>query len=171
MQTALAAEPNIRVMTGATCTGLFDDNWLAVVEGNRLHKIRARQVILATGSIEQPLVFRNNDLPGVMNGSAAQRLIRQYGVRPGKRAVIATANADGYAAALDLIGAGVEVAAILDLRQTAPKSHLANAVRDHRVTILEGHTALEAIPEKHNRHVRGVAAAKIVGEGQDGKPS
>jgi sarcosine oxidase subunit alpha len=75
LKRAVVGESNITVMTDATCSGLFDDNWLAVIQGNRLYKIRAKQVVLATGSIEQPLVFRNNDLPGVMQASAAQRLI------------------------------------------------------------------------------------------------
>ncbi len=51
------------------------------------------QIVLATGSFEQPLVFRNNDLPGIMFAAAAQRLMRLYGVRPGQRAVVVTANA------------------------------------------------------------------------------
>ena len=52
-------------------------------------------MVIAAGSTEQPLVFRNNDLPGVMMGSAAQRLIRLYGVKPGARAMVATAKGDG----------------------------------------------------------------------------
>ena len=67
----------------------FADNWFAVIRGNRLYKLRAKAIVVATGAIEQPAVFRNNDLPGVMLGSAAQRLIRLYGVRPGSRAVVA----------------------------------------------------------------------------------
>ena len=65
---------------------------------------------------EQPIVFRNNDLPGIMYGSAAQRLIKLYGVRPGKRAVVLTANDDGYGVALDLNDANVDIAGIVDLR-------------------------------------------------------
>ena len=166
LQAAVSAESNVTVLTDATCAGLFDDNWLAVVTGNRLLKVRARQVVLATGSIEQPLVFRNNDLPGIMQASAALRLIRQFAVRPGQRAVIATANADGYAAALDLIRAGSEVAAVIDLRATVPREPLSDAVRDHAVHVLEGFTAYEAIPERGNRHIRGVVAAKIDGRGK-----
>ena len=93
----------------ATCNGFFADNWLAVIRGNRLYKLRAKAVVVATGSLEQPAVFRNNDLPGIMMGSAAQRLIHFYGVRPGKRAVILTANDDGYAQAIDLLKIGSEV--------------------------------------------------------------
>ena len=80
-----------QVLTGASCEGLFADNWLAIVRDRRLYKLRADRVVLATGAFEQPAVFRNNDLPGIMFGSAAQRLIRLYGVRPGR----AGSGADG----------------------------------------------------------------------------
>ena len=72
----LPQPPQITVMTGASCEGLFADNWLAIVRDRRLYKLRADRVVLATGALEQPAVFRNNDLPGIMLGSAAQRLIR-----------------------------------------------------------------------------------------------
>ena len=88
------------------CEGLFADGWLAIVRERRLYKLRADRVVLATGALEQPAVFRNNDLPGIMLGSAAQRLIRLYGVRPGRRAVVLTANDFGYGVALDLADAG-----------------------------------------------------------------
>ena len=104
------------MLSEAICTGLFADNWLPVIKGNRLYKLRAKSVVVATGSIEQPSVFRNNDLPGVMFASAAQRLIRLYGVKPGNRAVVLAANDDGYGAALDMLDAGVAVAAMVDLR-------------------------------------------------------
>ena len=78
-------------------------------------------MVLATGALEQPVVFRNNDLPGVMYGSAAQRLIRLYGVRPGSRAVVLTANDYGYGVVLDLLDAGVTVAAVIDLRLQQPR--------------------------------------------------
>ena len=112
----LRAMPRLSVLTSATCTGLFADNWLAVIHGNRLTKLRAKAVVLATGCVEQPMVFRNNDLPGVMLASAVQRLMRLWGVAPGRQAVVATANVQGYAAALDLLDAGVALQAVLDLR-------------------------------------------------------
>src|SRR5882724_10649076 len=85
---AVAARANIRVVPGAVCTGQFADGWFAAIRGNRLYKLRAKASVIATGALEQPAVFRNNDLPGVMLGTAAQRLIRQYGVRPGREAVV-----------------------------------------------------------------------------------
>jgi sarcosine oxidase subunit alpha len=165
LKSELDGAGNVEIMTSAICNGWFTENWLPIIQGNRLHKIRAKHVVLATGSIEQPAVFRNNDLPGIMQASAAQRLMRQYGVRPGKRAVIATANADGYATALDLVDAGCEVAAVLDLRDTPSNGAIVDAVRDHGIDVRAGHTAFEALATSGNKHVRGVSAAKITGPG------
>ena len=163
---AVEAEPNIQVLTGAICQAWFTDNWLPCIQGNRLHKLRAREVVVATGSIEQPMVFRNNDMPGVMLGSAAQRLIRLYGVRPGRRAVVVTANGDGYGVALDLVEAGVEVAAVVDLRPDLPVCERIEAVRGHGVDVIPGHTVWEGVPGPDKRHVAGVRVARITGEGE-----
>ena len=160
------AEPNIEVLAGAVCQGHFDENWLAVIRGNRLFKLRAARVIVATGSIEQPMVFRNNDLPGVMVGSAAQRLIRHYAVRPGQRAVVATANEDGYGVALDLHDSGVEIAAIADLRTPPEDGPLRNAARDSGFSIHDGHTVFEAVG---GGHVRAARIAPVTGQGRCGK--
>lgn len=108
--------PNLRVMIGTVCNGWYEDNWLPLIKGDRLYRTRAREVILATGAIGQPAIFRNNDLPGIMLGSAAQRLIRHYGVRPGQKAVVLTGGDEGYAVALDLVEAGVSVMLVTDPR-------------------------------------------------------
>ncbi|WP_192255926.1 2Fe-2S iron-sulfur cluster-binding protein [Mesorhizobium caraganae] len=110
------ALPNLLTMTGTLCNGWYEDNWLPLIQGDRLYRTRAREVILATGAIGQPAIFRNNDLPGIMLGSAVQRLIRHYGVRPGQKAVVLTGNDEGYAVALDLVEAGVSVMLVADPR-------------------------------------------------------
>jgi len=163
----IEALPNVEVMTNAVCTGAFTDNWLPVLQGNRLYKIRAEQVVLATGSFEQPMVFRNNDLPGVMLSSAAQRLMRLYGVAPGKRGVIATANDYGYELALDLLEAGVDVSAVVDLRKAPPSSFLADKVIAAGVRLERGKTIFEAIGKGH---VEAVRLAPIEGQGDMGNP-
>lgn len=160
---------NITVMTRAICSGWFADNWLPVIQGNRLHKLRARSVVIATGSIEQPAVFRNNDLPGIMMGSAAQRLIHLYGVKPGRRAVILTANSDGYGQALDLLEAGVEVAAVVDLRHEPAQDALAKAVQRAGIAVHAGHAISEASYIDAGRHVSAVTLAPIVAEGELGQ--
>ena len=82
----------------------------------RLWRVRAKQVVLATGAIERPLVFADNDRPGIMMASAAATYARRYGALPGRRAVLLTNNDSAYRAALDLAEAGTTVAAIIDLR-------------------------------------------------------
>ncbi|MBC6440754.1 MAG: (2Fe-2S)-binding protein [Rhodospirillales bacterium] len=162
---AVEARENIRVLAGACCNGWFADHFLPVIQGNRMFKLRAKAVVVATGSYEQPLVFRNNDLPGVMYGSAAQRLVNRYGVKPGNRAVIATANPDGYATALDLIAAGVDVACIADLSDERPRHELADAVADHGIPVSLGTTVCEAIAKPHLNGVEGARVARITGQG------
>ena len=150
---AVAAAPGVRTMTGAVANALYADNWLAVIAGSRLYKLRATAVVVATGAMEQPAVFRNNDLPGVMMGTAAARLIRHYGVRPGRRAVVLSANDAGYGTALDLAEAGVEVAAVVDLSEAAEAGPLAAAARGVRVRRA---SAVEAVAG--GRHVTGIRA-------------
>ena len=158
--------PNVRVLAGAVCNGWFSDHLLPVIQGNRMYKLRAKSVVVASGGYEQPLVFRNNDLPGVMYASAAQRLIHRYGVKPGRRAVVATANLEGYAAALDLMEAGVEIACIAELGGERPAHELACAVADTGVPILAGATVCEAVARRGLRGVRAARVATIAGRGR-----
>lgn len=162
----LRAAKNITVMTEATCTGWFTDNFLPIVVANRMVKLRAGQVIVATGAVEQPAVFRNNDLPGIMLGSAAQRLIRIYGVKPGQRAVVACYGGTGYGVALDLLDAGVEVAAIVDLSATPTDNPRRQAAVDRGIEVLQGYGLREANARRDGAHLAGVVAAPITGNGE-----
>jgi sarcosine oxidase subunit alpha len=160
------AEANIRVLTSATCNGWFSDNWLPIIQGNRMYKLRATAMVVATGSYEQPMVFRNNDLPGVIMGSAAQRLIHQYGVQPGKRAVVVAANGDGYGVALDLLDAGVEVACVVDPRSDVPDCERHHAVIERGVPVIRETTVAEVMAAPGNKGVVGARIAKVTGEGE-----
>ena len=82
----------------------------------RLWRVRAKQVVLAGGAIERPLLFAGNDRPGVMLSSAVRTYVERFGVLPGQRVVIATATDDAYLTALALEAAGAEVVALLDSR-------------------------------------------------------
>ena len=118
-----------RILTRTTAAGYWDHNFLTLVErlaepgqvppqgvAQRLWRVRAGRVILATGAIERPLAFAHNDRPGVMLAQAARTYVRRFGVLPGRRAVIATNNDDGYRTAHALKDAGAEIVAILDAR-------------------------------------------------------
>ena len=122
LRQALGALENVEVITNGVVAGRYDDNWLSVVERQpgpvfeRLLKVRARTLVVAPGLIERPYVFEGNDEPGVLLSTAVRRLINLWAVRPGQRAVVFTANAEGHAAVEDLRRAGVEIVRVLDAR-------------------------------------------------------
>ena len=151
-------------MSNALCNAWFSDNWLPIIQGNRLYKTRAKECIVCAGSLEQQALFHNNDLPGVMMGSAAQRLIKLYGVKPGKRAVVLAGNNDGYGVALDLLDAGVEVAAVVEMREQLPKNTLVAAVQVRGVNIIKHSMVYQASANKH--HLAGVDIRSIAARGQ-----
>jgi sarcosine oxidase, subunit alpha len=115
---AVLAEPRIRVLLSSFASGYYADHWVSVIAPEAMVKVRARSVVIAQGAYEQPCVFRGNDLPGVMLASAAQRLLYRFSVAPARRIAVLTANAEGYAAALDAKSRGLDVATVLDLRAT-----------------------------------------------------
>jgi sarcosine oxidase subunit alpha len=98
--------------------------------------------------------------------SAAQRLMKLYAVKPGKRAVVLTGNDDGYLAALDLHQQGVEVAAVVDMRANPSDRALLLALEKLGIVCHLGTTVFEALHEKGMRHVSGVELRKITGQGQ-----
>ena len=126
----LGSRPNVRLLARTTAFGWYPDNMIGLAERvtdhlaspdpnlprERLWQMRAREVVIATGAHERPLVFPDNDRPGIMLAGAARTYLNRHGVKPGARVVIATACDSGYAAAMDLQAAGVAVAAIADLR-------------------------------------------------------
>jgi sarcosine oxidase subunit alpha len=149
----LAANPRVRVLSRTTAFGYFPHNSVGLVERltdhlaqppdggarERLWQVRAREVVLAAGAIEQPLVFAGNDRPGVMLAGAAQSYLRRYGVRAGARAALVTSTDAGYLAALDLHAAGVAIAAIADLRPSA-STLWAEAAKRAGIQVLAGAT-------------------------------
>ncbi|WP_374195503.1 sarcosine oxidase subunit alpha family protein [Streptomyces sp. ISL-87] len=127
----LDAAPDVRVLRRTTVFGYYDDNYVIAVERRTNHlgaqapahvsrervwRIRAQRVVLATGAHERSLAFADNDRPGVMLAGAARTYVNRYGVLPGHRALVFTTNDSAYATALDLAAAGVEVAAVVDAR-------------------------------------------------------
>src|SRR5271169_6916747 len=120
---ALRDALNVRLMTRTQAFGYYAQNFVALNERiaepdliadpdlprERLWQMRAREVVLATGAIERPLVFADNDRPGVMLADAARRYLHQYAVKVGERIVVVTAHDSAYRAAIDLTEAGVKV--------------------------------------------------------------
>ncbi|MFG3437766.1 2Fe-2S iron-sulfur cluster-binding protein [Nonomuraea sp. NPDC047897] len=154
----LAELPDVTVLPRTTVFGCYDDNYLIAVERRTNHlgaaapahvsrervwRIRARRVVLATGAHERPIAFAGNDLPGVMLAGSARAYAHRYGVLPGRRTVVFTAHDSAYAAALDLAEAGVDVAAIVDVRP-APGADWAERARERGIALLAGHVVTGA---------------------------
>lgn len=158
--------PAIRLLTGTYAAGYYTDHWIPLVNGEVLTKMRARSVVVASGAYEQPAVFRNNDLPGIMLASAAQRLIYRYAIRPMQKALVLTANEDGYRAALDLLAQGIEVTAMVDLRPTSGKSAVEQTVAAKGIRILTNHCIVEAIAGRDGKSVVGAVVASMPQPGQ-----
>lgn len=154
----LQAAPAIQVLARTTAFGYFDHNVVGLLERvadhvpapaggsvrQRLWLVRAKRVILATGAIERPLVFANNDLPGVMLASALRRYVNEFAVRPGETAAIFTNNDSAYAAAIDLARAGIKVAALIDSRAAPPLDRVRDAAAAGIETIA-GHVVARAV--------------------------
>lgn len=151
----VASQPNITMHTGTYAAGYYPDHLIPIVSANGITKVRAKTVIVASGAFEQPPVFRYNDLPGVMLGSAAQRLIYRYGVKPFNNGVVVTANDYGYRVAFDLLEAGTKVVAVVDLRAGSNGGVCATNLARRGIKIYTGHCVYEALASSDKSSVRG----------------
>jgi sarcosine oxidase subunit alpha len=171
----LAGLGNVRIFTHTTAIGLYDGNLVPLLE-RREHLnpqarkgqpsqivvlLRARSIVFATGALERPLLFANNDRPGVMLASALRTYANRFAVAPEKRAVIATNNDSAYEAALDLAAAGISVS-LADIRTAIPARLLAEA-GERGLALFPG-TGIAAVEgDKHVLRLRlaGAHAATI----------
>ncbi|MFQ5547748.1 MAG: 2Fe-2S iron-sulfur cluster-binding protein [Woeseia sp.] len=149
--TELKACENVRVMVRATVVGYYDHNVLTIHDCSSAYrqenpvetfwKVRARQVVLATGAIEQPLVFGNNDLPGIMLAGAMHQYASRYGVQCGRRIAGVVNNDLAWRSILALRDAGMEVPAIADTRDTVSEQ-LTDLARELDIAVHVGATPL-----------------------------
>ena len=169
----LDASANVELLPRSTVSGYYDHNFLTVVERRsdhlgpvsesetreRLHRVRAEQVVLATGAIERPPVFASNDLPGVMLASSVSAYVNRYAVAPGRRLLLFTTNDHGYRTALDWRSAGREVVAIVDARENPVGGWMASA-KDAGIDVIAGHAVVEALGRNQ---VAGAVLAPLPG--------
>jgi sarcosine oxidase, subunit alpha len=156
LEAEVRAHPRVRMFNRTLAAAYYADHWVPLVEVDRITKMRAKAVVVASGAFEQPAVFRNNDLPGVMLASAAQRLVWRYGVAPGQRAIVLAANADGYRAALDMLERGIAVTTLIDLRATHRFGELARELKARGVEVLSSSRAIEAVPNAAGNRLAAV---------------
>ena len=118
---------NVTVMTSSTVSGYYDHNVLTITDRStagvkRFWKVRAKEVVLATGAIEQPLVFDNNDRPGIMLAAAAMEYVNRYAAKPADVMAIATNNDSAYRVAFVLHDKGIRVPVIVDARKNCKRN-------------------------------------------------
>jgi sarcosine oxidase subunit alpha len=163
---ALAGEPNVTLLARATAVACYDDNLVVLAEradpfaaatdacAERLWKVRAGAVVLATGAHERLVAYPGNDLPGTLLAASAATYVHRYAVKPGSRAVVFTNNDGAYAAARALRAAGVEVTAIVDARPR--DGHVAQVAGDSEVlrnaviAAAHGHRRVSAVDIAEN---------------------
>ncbi len=163
----LSDMPEVTLLPRSTVFGYHDYNFLTINQrlsdhlpiaarsGGRekLWQVRAHQVVLATGAAERPLIFANNDRPGIMLASAVSTYANRYAVKPGKQAVVFTNNDSAYQTALDLKAVGVEVVAVVDAR-TDSASEIANTVRSAGIQVINGSLVVDTTGRKRLRSVQ-----------------
>ncbi len=158
----LARLPHVRLMPRTLVAGYYDHNVLTAHDladaehprgrVERFWRIRARQVVLATGAIEQPLVFAHNDRPGILLAGAVRQYLHRYAVAPGRRLVVASNHDEAYQTACDWRDAGLEVAAIVDARAAAGTVQAVGVVDGVRVDrdLLVGARLLELLGHRRS---------------------
>ncbi|MDP3846784.1 MAG: sarcosine oxidase subunit alpha [Pseudomonas sp.] len=168
----LAAMANVTLLPRATVNGYHDHNFLTIHERRtdhlaelapsrhlgevrqRMHRVRAKYVVLAAGAHERPLVYGNNDAPGNMLAGAVSTYVRRYGVAPGKQLVLSTTNDYAYRVALDWLEAGLQVVAIADARSN-PRGTWVELARAKGIRILTSSAVIET------RGSKRVSAARV----------
>lgn len=139
---------NVKLLQQTTAVAAWDHGLFTAIQDldpkaggqarQRLWKIRSRRTILATGAIERPLVFPDNDRPGIMLADSARQYVNRYAVKPGESAVVFTNNDSAYRAAEDLYAAGVSLKAVVDTRKDVP-NRLRLRLRDLGITLYRGY--------------------------------
>lgn len=162
-----------RVLTRTVAFGLYDGNVVGLYQQvaagaapdlslprGAIRLVRPGAVVLASGAIERPLPFGDNDRPGVMGAQAMATYVRRFGVAPGRRAVVATTHDGGYDAALALAGAGVATV-LLDARELAPGDWGARA----RAAGVEVRAGAVPVQVRGANGVRGLQIGRLAPDG------
>lgn len=173
-ETELFNAEEVTLLKRTTVFGYYDHNYAGLLETRtekltdggevtrqRLWHVRAKRVVIASGALERPLIFSDNDRPGVMLANAARTYVNRYGVRAGSEAVVFTNNDDAYRTALCLNEAGVKVSAIVDTR-LAPDGELPTRALEAGLTVLDNATITGV------SGARGVKSVEVMSLNSDG---
>nr|WP_308311466.1 2Fe-2S iron-sulfur cluster-binding protein [Streptomyces sp. DR7-3] len=173
----LDAHADVQVLRRTTAFGHYDDGLVLALEKRtdhlgatapahisrqRVWRIRAKQVVYATGAYERPVAFDNNDRPGIMLAGSARTYLNRFGVLPGRRAVVFTTNDSAYPAALELADAGIRIAAVIDAREEVPE-HWRAACDERGIGIRAGHvvTGTSGVERVTRAHVAAFGRGRL----------
>ncbi len=152
----LAQASNVRIFTHTAAVGVYNNNLVTAFQkgcdadyfDERYLEIRATSVVTATGCIERPLLFENNERPGVMQIGCAHRLAHTYGLLPGTQAVFSIGHDLGLEAALDLFDLGLEVLCVADIREEGQDPALTEGLKQRNIPFFRGWVATHAHGKK-----------------------
>ncbi|WP_423183806.1 FAD-dependent oxidoreductase [Arthrobacter sp. NyZ413] len=179
VEAELVSAAECTVLNRTTAFGSYDSNYVIAAQNRtdhlsspaapgvsrqRIWHIRAKQVVLAPGAHERPLVFENNDRPGIMLASAVRSYLNRYAVVAGKRVVIGTTNDSAYLLATDLQAAGVKVAAVVDARPTI--SAKAAQAAESGIRVLVGSAVADTSGAGEDGRIDGVTIRSIDNDGE-----
>lgn len=178
---ALKANANVTILTSTMATAAYEDNAFTLVEqradehGVRAEhhwKLRAANVVLATGMVDRPLLFADNDRPGIMLGSSVRRLIGEFGVAPADRLTVYTNNDSGYLTAIAARKAGIDVPVLVDTRPQGQAIHAAAAeqsgvrcVFDSQIEGTSGYKHLKAVTVRGSSTVESIRCSGLAVSG------
>ncbi len=168
--------PNVIVKNRSQVFGYYDHNMVVMAERisdhlpktdkyipkQRLWYIRAKEVVISSGSIERPLVFGNNDTPGVMLSSAAKEYLKVYGVLVGKKPVVFTNNDSGYETAIEFKKNGLDPI-VLDTRKDS-NSEIIKEAKDLNINIKFSYVVVAA---KGYKKIKSADIAQISNDKKD----
>ena len=177
LEAELRANPDVTLLTRTCAFGYYADNFVGLIETvqdhlapaarnplkprQRLWRVRAKQVVLATGAIERPLVFHGNDRPGIMLASAVETYLYRYGVKAGSRALVFANNSGAWGTAFTLAKAGIAVAGIVDARPT-PEAALLRQAAELGIPV---HPHATIVETQGRRRVGAALVRRLDGEG------
>lgn len=158
----IKAQKNIRLFTHTSCVGTYNNNLVTGFQtggqsdcfDQRYIEIRAASVVVAAGCIERPLLFDNNERPGVMQVGCALRMAKTYGQLPGKNAVFSIGHDLGLEAAIELHDLGVNIDCIADIRQDGQDSLLLEKIAERKIPLFKGWVAAKALGRKAVKKIR-----------------
>ncbi|MCY4206491.1 MAG: sarcosine oxidase subunit alpha family protein [Roseovarius sp.] len=165
----LASMQNVRFMNRTTVYGAYDHGIYGALERSRDHigdsggkprqilwRIYSKRAVLAAGAMERPIAFGNNDRPGIMLAGAVRAYVNRFGAAPGKKVAVFTNNDDGWRTAADLAASGIDVAAVIDVKNSGHAADIPGArhIPNGKVVDTSGRKCLKSITLNTGEKIR-----------------